>query len=266
MRDVVNEQEGLEPNSPEINGAGEVINESQGEAQVSGEIVSNEESVEKTEYELPKGVQKRFKVLTQRTKETQARLDQALAVIQSLQQKPVNLEEMSDSEIVDHKVQLALAKQREEQIRQHQYQIEAEKRQAQVSAQVNDYATWIPDIKEVLEDAAEMVLPNDAVSFIRSSDIGPLLAYHLEKDEALQDKVHALVNDPKALERYLLKLELKLEAEMEAKKSSTKSQTKASAPVGSPTKGSKSTSGVVDVSQLSIADYRVWKAEQSRKR
>jgi hypothetical protein len=215
------------------------------------------ENTEKTEDVLPKGVLKRFKTLTDRNKQYESQIAELSYKLENLNKKPVDLSELTDEQIIDYRVKEALNKQNQYQQEQMKQQEMANKRKESVTAQVNSYKSFVPDIESVLEDSQELILPNNAIDFIRSSEVGIMLAYYAQKDETIYEKIQSLSSNEKALERYLTKLEMKIEDEIELKSKSVKDKPAKTPPVGNIS--STNPGSAKDPSKMSMAEYKIWR-------
>lgn len=216
--------------------------------------------------DLPFGVKKRFSVLTQRNKMLEEELYAIKAQLLKNNQKPLSRDEMTDDEWISHQVEQKLLQQKQLEIQRAQELQKEQKRTETIQAKISEFEKFVPDLSETLQEAAELPLPQQALDYLRDSDIAPLLAYRIAKDDELYDKIREASKDRsgRAMDRLLTKVELKLESELEAKsKSSGNITAPKSKPVGEIAPRSKnSSSETFDPTKLSLAEYRKWRASQ----
>lgn len=139
-----------------------------------------------------------------------------------------NMDDLTDDQKIDLAVQKRL---NEQQQQQHLAQQQAEAN-AKALAKVKEFEAFTPDLFEVLKDAETMIVPQSTKEFLQSSEVGALMLYTLEKNEDQYNTMMSLRDNPRALQKFLDKMESKLEAEVVARKAPAKAQT--NTPVGSP--------------------------------
>lgn len=248
------------------------------DAQITNDVEQNPalEEVNETEAQgtidtsddLPKGIKKRFATLTRQREEMRRELEELKSALASKNEKPIDISAMSDEEYSKYLVQKAIKEERDKQLQyESQRQLEAKKAE-KIKSQVEQYSELVPDLKPVLAEVAELQMPQVAIDYIKDSDVGIMIAYQIGKNEEVYDKVIELIQEDrtgKKLERYLTKLELKLETDITSRKSESKNINKTKV-VGDPMqKSTTKPSAAFDPSKLSMAEYRKWRAEQSKR-
>ena len=177
----------------------------------------------------PSGLELGFKRVKRENQTLKSQLETLTAQVNSLltPKQNVNIEDMSEEQRIQYGVNKALAD-----MQAQQAQALAQESQAQAFMEkLEEFKTFTPDLMEVLKDAESLILPKSTQDFIRSSDVGALIAYKLEKDENLYESIMALRENPRAMQKALDRLEDSLEAEVKARKVP---KSNIAPPVGSP--------------------------------
>jgi len=239
----------------------EIEQDSTEEASEEGEEQENRDN---SNHTLPKKAQKRINTLTKRNKiqaEILAQKDKELEYYRSLMSQEVDFDKLSEEERYKHVARTGMA---EDQVRRISHEREELRAKAQAEAweeKVNEFIDEAPDFREVMR-ATTIQLPNEAMEFIRDSDEGARIAYHLAKNPDEAENLKYL--SPKSLERSLLKLELRLE---QGQIQSKKQVTKAPRPTPNPTdrKGQGVPKKLEDLSgDEYLREYRRLKAQKRR--
>ena len=178
----------------------------------------------------PSGLELGFKRIKRENQAMKAELEAMKSYVSQMAQPKeptVALEDMDEAQRIQYGVQKALAD-----MQAQQAQVSAQQAQQHaMMAKLEEFKAFTPDLMEVLKDAEDLMLPNEAQQFIRGSEVGALIAYKLEKDENLYESIIALRHNPRAMQKALDKLEDSLEAEVKARKVP---KSAIPAPVGSP--------------------------------
>lgn len=133
---------------------------------------------------------------------------------------------------------------RELEIRRHQGEIFNER--------LSEASKSVPDLKQTLEAARGMEIRDEVADFIRESEVGPMLAYHLAKNPTQTREINAM--NPVAAMRELARIETRLSPP------NPKKQTSAPAPIAPVNSGASSSP---DLSKMSMEEYAAHRRKQS---
>lgn len=90
--------------------------------------------------------------------------------------------------------------------------------QSRIGESIQSTQEIFPDAQEVINSHNEP-LPTEAIHFIMESDVSGPISYLIAKNPEIYQKIVSF-EDPKSLERYLLRLEVKAESMMESARNS----------------------------------------------
>lgn len=225
---------------------------------------SEDETSEGTEVEegkVQKGVEKRFAKITKEKYELRRELDELRNQVATMNKKPepeYTRSDFGDDEdaYLNYKVDQKLKAQAVQQQQAYQAQEAARANEVRSGAEwkskVDSFVTELPDYAEAVSNSL-VELDDEEIDMIKSSDVGPKIAYAFATDDDLANKFNA-IRSPRARDRFLSKLEMKLETQ-ESKPA--RSVSKAPAPTPKASKSSKG--GNFDPSKLSMDDWVKWR-------
>lgn len=223
----------------------EGVSDENQDAELNATSEKVEEQTEKRDGDLPKGVKRRFKVLTERNKAyeeqlaaSQRQIEELRRLVETITTKPKAKEDFAnESEYMRH-----LAQEEAKRLYSEQFEKPRQMHEKAQKAQQAALAEWQEKVAEQFSDvsefskvvsSAEVDLGEEQLNSIMESDLGPKIAYYLAQNP---DEAERLVGKSgRALDRAIVRLEIKVEQDAPQQTTrQTNQPTKAPKPIGRP--------------------------------
>lgn len=148
---------------------------------------------------VPKGIQKRFKQLTQKARDSERKfqeMEKAFKIITaSSQQENIEPTFANDAERINYLVEQRFNQEKivNEQRRQYEQQVarDNEELNSKWNVAYESASKDLPDFDDVIADS-EVVLPNSTLRYLALNDVGPYISYTIAKNQDLQDEINTM--------------------------------------------------------------------------
>lgn len=243
----------------------ETLDSQNGNAEADKQQDSGNADTDKQQDDLPKGVKRTINRMTRQTREAQEEARALARKVEELERLISNnatpTEELSEKEQIIREAERRL----EERQKKRQEHIRASEEQQQKALKIkeglDEIAKEDPEIIDLLEDASNIFLPQEAAEFIQDSDYSARILAHLAKNP--EEAQSLAKKTPAQIDRYLSRIEAKIELALESKTTAPKKDGAKETPQSKPNDPAYRKSP----SDMSTKEWMEWRrGEEAKKR